>query len=220
MTNFSGDHVNSTVIQKFFIDGPAGKLEVILGEPESAPQGIAIIAHPHPLHGGTMENKVVHTLFNTLLELEFITVKFNFRGVGQSEGAFDHGSGEIDDVITVTQTIRSQFSNHVTDVPLLLAGFSFGGAIQLHVAEKLNPEFLILVAPSVVNLNAPAVPKTTQCALIIQGDDDDIVLPDAVLTWAAPTSQPIVFIPGAEHFFHGKLAILKHVILRAFARKT
>ena len=207
------------VTQKFFIDGPAGKLEVILGEPESMPRGIAIIAHPHPLHGGTMDNKVIHTLFTTLLELEFITAKFNFRGVGKSEGNFDHGIGEIEDVITVTQTIRSQFSNHSTDLPLLLAGFSFGGAIQLHAAERLNPKYLILIAPSVANLNAPTVPETTQYALIIQGDKDDIVSPDTLLAWATPKSQPIVLIPGAEHFFHGKLVILKQVITQAFTRK-
>ena len=207
------------VTQKFFIDGPAGKLEVILGEPESIPRGIAIIAHPHPLHGGTMDNKVIHTLFTTLLELEFITAKFNFRGVGKSEGNFDHGIGEIEDVITVTQTIRSQFSNHSTDLPLLLAGFSFGGAIQLHAAERLNPKYLILIAPSVANLNAPTVPETTQYALIIQGDKDDIVSPDTLLAWATPKSQPIVLIPGAEHFFHGKLVILKQVITQAFTRK-
>ncbi len=205
------------VTQKFFIDGPAGKLEVILGEPESVPKGIAIIAHPHPLHGGTMDNKVVHTLFTTLLALEFITAKFNFRGVGKSEGAFDHGIGEIEDVMAVTQTIRNRFNRHSTDLPLLLAGFSFGGAIQLHVAQRLGPEFLILVAPSVVNLNAPAVPENTEFALIIQGDRDDIVLPEAILAWATPASQPVVFIPGTEHFFHGKLTILKQLILKHFA---
>ncbi len=206
-----------TVTRKFFIDGPSGRLETILGEPQSIPKGIAVIAHPHPLHGGTMDNKVVHTLFSTLLELDFITAKFNFRGVGQSEGHFDHGAGEIKDVVTVTQTIRDQFSNQVADIPLLLAGFSFGGAIQLHVSEQLAPEFLVLVAPSVVNLKAPPVPKTTKYALIIQGDQDDIVLPAEVLAWATPTSQPVVFIPGAEHFFHGKLAILKQVILQSFS---
>ena len=207
------------VTQKFFIDGPAGRLETVLGEPQSVSKGIAVIAHPHPLHGGTMDNKVVHTLFTTLLELGFITAKFNFRGVGLSEGQFDHGSGEIDDVLAVTQTIRDQFSHQVTDIPLLLAGFSFGGAIQLHVAKQLTPEFLILVAPSVVNLKAPPVPETTQCALIVQGDKDDIVLPEAVLTWAAPVSQPIVFIPGAGHFFHGKLTILKQLILNYFSHR-
>ncbi len=204
------------VTQKFFIAGPAGKLEVILAEPASTAQGIAIIAHPHPLHGGTMNNKVVHTLFSTLLALGFITAKFNFRGVGQSEGIFDHGVGETEDVITIAQAIVSQFDNGTTELPLLLAGFSFGGAVQLHAAHRLNPEHLILVAPSVDNLKAPTVPETTQYALIIQGDKDDIVLPESVLAWAAPKSQPIVFIPGAEHFFHGKLMILKHVITHAF----
>ena len=207
----------SAITQKFFIDGPAGKLEVMLGEPESVPKGIAILAHPHPLHGGTMDNKVVQTLFTTLLALGFITAKFNFRGVGKSEGAFDRGIGEIEDVMAVTQTVRDQFNAHSADLPLLLAGFSFGGAIQLHAAGRLTPEFLILVAPSVVNLNAPAVPEATKYALIIQGDQDDIVLPAEVLAWATPTSQPVVFIPGAEHFFHGKLAILKQVILQSFS---
>ena len=207
----------SAVTQKFFIDGPAGKLQVILGEPESVPKGIAIIAHPHPLHGGTMDNKVVQILFTTLLALGFITAKFNFRGVGKSEGTFDHGIGEIEDVMVVTQTIRDQFNRDSTDLPLLLAGFSFGGAIQLHAAEQLIPEFLILVAPSVVNLNAPAVPEATKLALIIQGDQDDIVIPGDLLAWATPQSQPIIFIPGAEHFFHGKLALLKQVILQSFS---
>lgn len=182
------------VTQKFFIDGPDGKLEVILGEPESIPKGIAIIAHPHSLHGGTMDNKVAHTLFTTFLGLGFITAKFNFRGVGQSEGHFDHGIGEIEDVMAVTQTIRDQFNRHSTDLPLLLAGFSFGGAIQLHVAKRLNPELLILVAPSVANLKAPAIPETTQYALIIQGDKDDIVLPDTILAWAAPQSHSLLFL--------------------------
>ena len=209
----------STITQKFFIDGPVGKLETVLGEPRSAPKGIAVIAHPHPLHGGTMDNKVVHTLFSALLELEFITVKFNFRGIGQSEGSFGHGIGEIEDVIAVTQVIRNQFDNQITTIPLLLAGFSFGGAVQLHAAEKLAPEFLLLVAPSVVNLQAPPVPETTRYALIIQGDKDDVVLLEAALGWAEPTTQPIVVIPGAEHFFHGKLTLLKRLVFDHFAHR-
>lgn len=209
----------SILTQKFFIDGPAGKLETLLGEPDSAPKGIAVIAHPHPLHGGTMDNKVVHTLFSALLALEFITVKFNFRGVGRSEGSFGQGVGEIEDVIAVTQAIRNQFSHQLTHLPLLLAGFSFGGAVQLHAAEELAPEFLLLVAPSVVNLQAPPVPETTQYALIIQGDKDDIVLPEAVLGWAEPAAQPVVIVPGAEHFFHGKLTLLKRLIFDHFAHR-
>lgn len=211
--------MNTSRLQKLFIDGQAGKLEAVLGEPPCAPKGIAVIAHPHPLHGGTMDNKVVHTIFTTLLELEFIVVKFNFRGVGQSEGHFDHGLGEIADAITITQAIRNRFDNHLIALPLLLAGFSFGGGIQLHVAEKLDPKFLILVAPSVAKLNAPPVPQSTQCALIIQGDKDDIVLPSTVLAWATPKSQPVVFVPGAGHFFHSKLTILKQVIHSIFSKK-
>ncbi|MBS0425190.1 MAG: alpha/beta hydrolase [Proteobacteria bacterium] len=209
----------SAVTQEFFIDGPAGKLETVLGEPRSAPKGIAVVAHPHPLHGGTMDNKVVHTLFTALLELEFITVKFNFRGVGQSEGSFGQGAGEIEDVLAVTHTIRDQFIHQVADIPLLLAGFSFGGAVQLHAAEKLAPEFLLLVAPSVVNLQAPPVPETTQYALIIHGDKDNVVLPEAVLSWAEPATQPVLVVPGAGHFFHGKLALLKRLVFDHFAHR-
>ncbi|MBS0587553.1 MAG: alpha/beta hydrolase [Proteobacteria bacterium] len=209
----------SAITQKFFIDGPAGKLEAVLGEPESAPKGIAVIAHPHPLHGGTMDNKVVHTLFTALLKLEFITVKFNFRGVGRSEGSFGQGVGETEDVIAVTQAIRNRFSHQFPEIPLLLAGFSFGGAVQLHAAEKLAPEFLLLVAPSVANLRAPPVPETTQYALIIHGDKDDVVLPEAVLGWAEPAAQPVLIVPGAEHFFHGKLALLKRLVFDHFAHR-
>ncbi len=106
--------MNASIIQKFFVDGPAGRLETILAEPKSKPCGIAIIAHPHPLYGGTMDNKVVYTLFNTLLELDLITVKFNFRGVGNSEGIYDNGIGEVDDVVTITWTICNQFNNQLT----------------------------------------------------------------------------------------------------------
>lgn len=208
-----------TQIQKLFISGSTGKLEVVRGQPASVPRGIAVIAHPHPLHGGTMENKVVHTMFSTLLALDFITAKFNFRGVGLSEGQYDHGVGETDDVITIVRAMGYHSDTEDARLPLLLAGFSFGGAIQLHAAHALHPDYLILVAPSVANLQAPSVPENTELALIIQGDKDDIVLPETILEWATPTSQPIVFIPGAEHFFHGKLMILKEIITHSF-RKT
>lgn len=203
--------------QKIQIDGPAGKIEAVITIPESEPRGIAVVAHPHPLHGGTMNNKVVHTVFTTLQSLNFVAVKFNFRGVGASGGSFDHGIGEVDDVIAVTEAVRSQLGQREKPLPLLLAGFSFGGGIQLFAAEKLNPALLILVAPSVANLKAPPVPDSTQFALILQGDQDDIVLPQQVLAWATPQSQPIVFIPGADHFFHGKLLLLRQWISRFLA---
>lgn len=203
-------------MQNFFIDGPAGKIETILAEPKTAVKGIAIIAHPHPLYGGTMDNKIVYTLFNSTLNLGFIAVKFNFRGVGKSEGDFDNGFGEIDDVIAVTQNVQQQFHDHAGDLPLLLAGFSFGGGIQLHAAERLNPKSLILVAPSAQKMNAPLPNEKIKQTLIIHGDQDDIIPLNTVLEWAAPQSLPIVVIPGAEHFFHGKLTVLKRVIQNFF----
>jgi len=200
-------------VRKFFIEGPAGRIETILAEPATIPSGIAVVAHPHPLHGGTMDNKVVYTVFNSVLELGYIAVKFNFRGAGRSEGAFDNGIGEVEDAVAVTQSIQSQFIDHAGDLPLLLAGFSFGGGVQIQVAERLNPRSLILVSPSLRHADALKIPENVKNTLIIQGDKDDIVPLNAILDWAAPQCLPVVIIPGAEHFFHGKLNMLKRVIL-------
>ncbi|MDH5480358.1 MAG: alpha/beta hydrolase [Nitrosomonas sp.] len=205
--------MNQHIIQEFFVEGPAGKLESILAEPQSSPKGIAIIAHPHPQHGGTMHNKIVHTLFNSLVEIGFITVKFNFRGVGKSDGIFDNGIGEIEDVVTLTNVIRDQFDNQISSLPILLAGFSFGGGIQLHAAKQLNPEYLILIAPSVKKMHAPPVQEQVKHTLIIHGENDEIVPIKTIFDWAAPQSLPVIIIPSAEHFFHGKLAILKQTII-------
>lgn len=181
-----------------------------------SPCGIAVIAHPHPLFGGTMDNKVIHTLFNTLLELGFISVKFNFRGVGKSAGVHDDGIGEIEDVMAVVSNVSDHFHTQYGDQPLLLAGFSFGGAIQAHVAQRLKPQHLILVAPSVERLNAPPVIDHADHVLIIHGDQDDTVPLQSVLGWAAhQKSQPVIVIPGAEHFFHGRLSSIKGVVLDA-----
>ena len=200
-------------MRKFFIEGPAGKIETVLAEPTTLSSGIAAVAHPHPLHGGTMDNKVVHTVFKSVLELGYIAVKFNFRGTGNSEGAFDHGVGEVEDAVAVAQSIQNQFIDRAGNLPLLLAGFSFGGGVQIQAAEQLNPESLILVSPSLRHVGVRNIPAHVRNTLIIQGDKDDIVPLDAILDWAAPQSRPVVIIPGAEHFFHGKLNMLKHVIL-------
>lgn len=219
--------MNSSIPKRIFIEGPAGKLETVLAEPDIGPlRGIAVIAHPHPLYGGTMDNKVVYTLFKTLRELGFITVKFNFRGVGQSEGdrysGNDNGAGEIEDVIAVVETIRRRFAARFDMIPpLLLAGFSFGGAIQAHATRQLRPQTLIMVAPPVERLGVPSIvnPVTESGIennpriLIIHGDKDDVVPLKTVLDWAAPQDLPVVVIPGAEHFFHGRLHILKRVVL-------
>ncbi|MEO7321039.1 MAG: alpha/beta family hydrolase [Nitrosospira sp.] len=219
--------MNSSIPKRIFIEGPAGKLETVLAEPDIGPlRGIAVIAHPHPLYGGTMDNKVVYTLFKALRELGFITVKFNFRGVGQSEGdrysGNDNGAGEIEDVIAVVETIRRRFAARFDMIPpLLLAGFSFGGAIQAHATRQLRPQTLIMVAPPVERLGVPSIvnPVTESGIennpriLIIHGDKDDVVPLKTVLDWAAPQDLPVVVIPGAEHFFHGRLHILKRVVL-------
>ena len=200
---------------KLFVKGPAGKLETIVLVPASKSRGIAIIAHPHPLYQGNMDNKVVYILSKALLESGYLTVKFNFRGVGASEGNHAEGIGEIDDVLAVTQSIRHQYDIEPDHLPLLLAGFSFGGAIQAYVAQQLNPEKLVLIAPSVARMKAPPVVDHADSVLIVHGSLDDIVSLQSVLDWAAPQTIPVTVIPGAEHFFHGKLAILKQVILNA-----
>ncbi|MDQ3187268.1 MAG: alpha/beta hydrolase family protein [Pseudomonadota bacterium] len=218
--------MNSLAPKQIFIDGPSGKLETVVAEPDlDHSRGIAIVAHPHPLFGGTMNNKVVHILFKALLELGFITVKFNFRGVEQSEGACnsgnDNGKGETEDVLAVAETARKQFDARFdTPAPLLLAGFSFGGAIQAKAAQQLTPQKLVLVAPSVDRLSAPPVihPGTKHNSehvpdvLIIHGDQDDVVALKTVLGWAAPQELPVVVVPGAGHFFHGRLHILKRIV--------
>lgn len=202
--------------QKFFIDGPTGRLETVLAKPESDQRGLAIIAHPHPLHGGTMDNKIVHTLFKALLVLGFVSVKFNFRGVRESEGAHDHGIGEVEDVVAVVESIRDR--NIVESESLLLAGFSFGGAIQAHASQQLNPQHLVLVAPSVVNLSTPPVAHHCKNTLIIHGDQDEIVPLQKVLAWAAPQSLPVVVVPGTEHFFHGNLLILRRIVMQCLSK--
>ncbi len=201
-------------MEAFLINGPAGKIEAILAQIPKKPIGIAIVAHPHPLFGGTMDNKVTHTLFKTFHELGFITVKFNFRGVGNSEGVHDNGIGEVDDVVAVTRAIQEHVRSQTDKscLPLLLAGFSFGGGIQLHAAPHLRPQSLVLIAPSVMMSKAPLPHEGIKRILIIHGDKDDVVPLDSLLDWATPRTLPIVIIPGAEHFFHGKLITLKQTI--------
>lgn len=202
---------------------------MVLAEPGMAhPRGIAIIAHPHPLYGGTMNNKVVYTLFKSFLELGLIAVRFNFRGVEQSEGVLtsgkDDGTGETEDAIAVAESVRDRFKwRFDQSPPLWLAGFSFGGAIQVHAARKLQPEVIVMVAPAVERLHAPPLisssPKQegevmqTPRVLIVHGDQDNVVALKTVLNWAAPQELSVVVVPGAEHFFHGRLHILKRIIV-------
>ncbi|HZQ74053.1 MAG TPA: alpha/beta fold hydrolase [Burkholderiales bacterium] len=192
--------------RRVFVDGPAGRIECALDAPEAPPVGAALIAHPHPLHGGTLDNKVVQTLARALLELGYETWRPNFRGVGGSEGAHDGGRGEVEDLAAV----RSAMS-----LPCrVLAGFSFGAAMQAMLAARAAPEALVLVGPAVTAHELPPAPAGT---LVIHGENDTTIPLSAVLDWARPQELPVVLVPGADHFFHRKLAVLR-AIVRAMLR--
>lgn len=189
------------------ITGAVGNIEGILHLPDTAPSAIAVVAHPLPIMGGTMDNKVVATLTKAFEELGYATLRFNFRGVGASEGGYDEGNGETLDAIAAADFMSGEFPN----LPLLLAGFSFGGYVQARAAEKLQPRQLVLAAPAVGRF---AMPKVAENTLIIHGDLDDVVSLREVLDWARPQHLPVVVLAGAEHFFHGKLIQLKQIVLQ------
>lgn len=200
--------------QKFSVNGPVGRLETVVTLPDDSPRGIAVIAHPHPLYKGSMDNKIVYILARAFVEQRYITAKFNFRGVGESEGSYAKGKGEIEDVLAVTQSVRERYDTGTEPLPLILAGFSFGGGVQAHVAQQLHPHKLILVAPAVERLQAPPVINCAENIVIIQGDQDTVVPLQSILNWATPQTLPVTVIPGAEHFFHGKLNTLRNIILQ------
>lgn len=196
-------------IGKISIPGPAGNLEVVVHMPDGAPRAIAVIAHPLPTMGGTMENKIVTTLAKTFAELKFAALRFNFRGVGASSGEFDEGIGEVEDALTVTRYALSEYG----DLPLILSGFSFGGYVQARAAQQLPPHQLVLIAPAVMRDAMPLVPHNT---LLVHGELDEIVSLADVMQWARPQRLPIVVLPGAEHFFHGRLDQLKEIVRHNF----
>ena len=191
------------------ISGPDGGLESVLHLPPAMPRAIAVVAHPLPTMGGTMENKVVTTLAKIFTELGFVAIRFNFRGVGESSGKFDNGDGEMQDVIAVVNYAKREFG----DLPLVLSGFSFGGYVQARAAQQLKPQRLVLVAPAVGRFAMPTVPAGT---LLIHGDQDEIVAFSAVQQWAAPQHLPVVVLPGATHFFHGRLNDLRDIVRNNF----
>jgi len=190
------------------LPGPAGNLEVLVNDPGERRRGLALIAHPHPLYGGTLDNKVVQTLAKSFFAQSYVAVRMNFRGVGASEGVFDEGRGETQDWLVVAQAMRARFG----ELPLALAGFSFGAFVQSRVAEQLRPDRLVLVAPAVGRFPVAAVPEHT---LVVHGEDDDVVALSDVLNWARPQSLPVVVLPGAGHFFHGRLIELARILQRS-----
>jgi uncharacterized protein len=185
--------------------GPAGALEIALNVPEGAPRGIALIAHPHPQQGGTLDNKVVQTLARTFAALGYVATRFNFRGVGASEGQFDDGIGETDDALSALEGAKIEFG----ELPVALAGFSFGSYVQTRVAHVVAAERMVLIGPAVKRFPAEIVPADT---IVIHGEEDNVVLLADVLAWARPQQLPIVVFPGCGHFFHGRLPQLQGVI--------
>jgi hypothetical protein len=192
-------------LQKLSIDGPAGKLEIAVSEPAAARRGIAVVAHPHPLYGGTLDNKVVQTLAKAFVALGYCALRLNFRGVGASDGVFDEGRGEVEDFLALADYGRRTYG----EGELAVGGFSFGGFVAAAVAEKLAPRHLVLAAPAVGRFPVVSVPGNT---LVVHGEEDDVVPLKDVFDWARPQALPVVVFPGAGHFFHGNLVTLQKVV--------
>ena len=191
--------------ERYVVDGPAGALEVVVNASAAAPRGIALVAHPHPQQGGTLDNKVVQTLARTFFALGYASVRFNFRGVGQSAGTFDDGVGETADAQAALAHAKERFGA----IPVVLAGFSFGTFVQTRVAVTMHAERMVLVGPAVTRFGDAAVPEDT---IVIHGEEDDIVPLSAVLDWARPHELPVIVFPGCGHFFHGRLPQLSRTI--------
>jgi uncharacterized protein len=199
--------------QRVSVAGPAGTLEAAIDLPAGDPLGTAVLCHPHPLFGGTMDNKVVQTLARAFVQLGWRAVRFNFRGVGSSAGLWDEGRGEVDDALSVVDALAPQ--SH----PLVMGGFSFGGYVASQVARRLpagrSAQRLVLVAPAVKNFDVAEVPADT---LVVHGENDDVVPLSAVFDWARPQALPLIVVPGAGHFFHGQLPLLRQIIVGAWHR--
>ncbi|MDN4038801.1 alpha/beta hydrolase [Massilia sp. YIM B02443] len=201
---------------KFTLDGHAGKMQCLLDLPEGAPRGIALVAHPHPLYGGTMENKVAQTLARTFVTLGYATARFNFRGVGESEGVHDEGRGEVDDMAIMYQHMVTQYPG----LPVTLTGFSFGTFVQaqfaLRLVEQNRPaERLVLVGSAAGKWAMPQVPQDT---ILIHGELDDTIPLQDVFEWARPQDIPVTVITGADHFFHRKLGHIKNLVVQLWRR--
>jgi hypothetical protein len=192
--------------RRVLIDGPAGNIECAVDEPEGqSPRGIALVAHPHPLFGGTLDNKVAQTLARAFVELGYAAWRPNFRGVGASEGVHDEGRGEVDDLGAILE--------HLHATRPVLAGFSFGAAVQTRLAQRLQGEMrparMVLVGLAVTHLEALPVPADT---ILIHGEEDSTVPLADVLAWARPQDLPVTVVPGADHFFHRRLHVLRGII--------
>lgn len=200
--------------EKLLISGAVGAIEIAAQIPDQ-PRAVAVVAHPHPLFGGTMDNKVATTLARAFAESGAATYRFNFRGVGKSEGVHDEGRGETEDLIAVVTHVMAEFPG----LPLWLSGFSFGGAVCLASSEHLPMlSQLVLVAPAFSRLahwpHASTGGKTPESTLVIHGELDDTVPLVESFAWARERNVPVLVIPGADHFFHQRLHLIRDVTAR------
>jgi uncharacterized protein len=195
------------------IAGPAGRIECAVDRPAGAPLGLAVVCHPHPQGGGTLDNKVAQTIARACIDVGWASVRFNFRGVGASEGAWDDGRGEVDDALAVVDAWR--WRDEFAGKPLLLGGFSFGGYVAVEAAARLpadaKPRRIVLVGLSVEKQAVQSVPPDT---IVVHGESDELVPLAAALAWARPQSLPVIVFPGVGHFFHGQIALLKKILVR------
>jgi len=198
--------------ERLSLPGPAGHLEAILDLPGDGDiNGAAIVCHPHPQHGGTMHNKVAHTLARAFVRSGFATLRFNFRGTEGSEGEYDHGKGELDDVLAALAWLRERYA----DGPLWLSGFSFGAAIAVRAAVQVDVDGLVSVAPAIHRF-AKGLDRQPDCPwLVVQGDEDELVDVDETIEWinSLEPGPELLVVPGAEHFFHGRLIKLRNAVL-------
>jgi alpha/beta superfamily hydrolase len=205
-----------------WVTGPAGVIECAIDAPGTgAPlRGTVVLCHPHPQHGGTMDNKVVQTLARAFVQMDYRAVRFNFRGVGGSAGTWDEGRGEIDDALAVIAAQRAA----APGLPLALGGFSFGGYVAAQAAHRLATdavqpapvERLVLVGPATSRFEMPAAVASD--TVVIHGEADDVVPLAATLAWARPQVLPVIVLPGVGHFFHGQLTLLKNQVVQAWHR--
>ena len=201
------------------IDGPAGEIEILVENP-GAPRGIALVCHPHPLFGGSNTNKVTHALARAFTRLDYVALRPNFRGVGGSAGVHDDGRGETEDMLVVLADARRRFG----DLPIVLAGFSFGAYVQTRVAHALaetnHPaQRIVLVGTAAGHVQGARKYETKAVAtdtIVIHGSRDETVPLANVLAWAEPLDLPVIVVPGADHFFHRRLHVIRDIVARAW----